>query len=86
MMYYVVDYVACLLDSTGHLTFTIKGLGLMDYVFCSSSSILDMYYVLCCQLFCTIVGLAKEPPFGKHDKCLCSSVSDDSPLCLASFG
>ena len=25
---------------------------------------------LCCQLFCTIVGLAEEPPVDKHDKCL----------------
>ena len=24
----------------------------------------------CCQLICTIVGLAEEMPFDKHDKCL----------------
>ena len=24
----------------------------------------------CCQHLCTIVGLAEEPPFDKHDKCL----------------
>ena len=40
----------------------------------------------CYQLICTIVGLAEEPPFNKHDKCLCSSISNDSPLCLANFG
>ena len=41
---------------------------------------------VCYQLICTIVGLAEEPPFDKHDKCLCSSVSDDPSLCLANFG
>ena len=33
-----------------------------------------------------LAGLVEEPPFDKHDKCLCSSVSDDPPLCLVCFG
>ena len=40
---------------------------------------------LCYPLICTIVGLAEEPPFDKHDKCLCPSVSDDPPFVPSHF-
>ena len=39
----------------------------------------------CYQLICTIVGLSEEPPFDKHDECLCSSVSDDLPFVPSQF-
>ena len=45
----------------------------------------NLVYDGCYQLICTIVGLAEEPPFDKHDKCLCSSVSDDPPFVPSQF-
>ena len=39
----------------------------------------------CYQLICTIVGLAEEPPFDKHDTCLCSSASNDLPFVPIQF-
>ena len=39
----------------------------------------------CYQLIYKIVGFVEETPFDKHDKCLCSSVSDDLPFVPSHF-
>ena len=52
----------------------------MHYALC-----MELMHSVCYQLICTIVGLFEEPPFDKHDECLCSSVSDDPPFVPSQF-
>ena len=80
----------CRLDEAKRLFMHICELGLFSN-FVIYTMLMNECYKLgsmdeaCYQLIYKIVGFVEETPFDKHDKCLCSSVSDDLPFVPSQF-